>query len=106
MEHILCKQLIMELGLTPGFIEYHSTLGRIPAPTRFGQNRIYSRQDAEVVREYVKSWNGRTRKGQARQEKTQQTSKRPSEASTIPTPLDVLPSTGDTGSSNSATTPL
>jgi hypothetical protein len=105
MEHILCKQLIVELGLTPGFIEYHSTLGRIPAPTRFGQNRIYSRQDADVVREYVESWKSRTRKGRAKEEKPQPKPKRSSEAPIISTPLRVPPSIGDAGSSNPATTP-
>jgi hypothetical protein len=51
--YILHKQLMLELKLTPGFLEYHANVGGIPAPEKFGQNRIYSAAAADQIRAYV-----------------------------------------------------
>lgn len=62
------KQLLMELKLTPGFLEYHSTIGAIPAAEKWGTNRIYSPEAADQVRLYVanrakgKHYRSRTKK--------------------------------------------
>ncbi len=50
---ILHKQLMIELGLTPGFLEYHTNIGAIPAHETWGQNRIYFPEAADAIRTYV-----------------------------------------------------
>jgi hypothetical protein len=64
--YILYKQLMLELRLTPGFLEYHCNIGGIPAPEKFGQNRIYSPAAADQIRDYVKTWADRPRKYRTR----------------------------------------